>query len=166
MKSGKVAILMIGMVVAGISVSAQSKKERIELLTRKADSLEKTLSLKNESLVQLQVKLARLEGATDAHNEVIKRLENKTDSLKEVLITRNMTIESQAAKITQLTTDINGLQAQQKEWTSKNEALTLEVNSLKPKSGDVGMVPKDTKPADPLKEEIKTGSKPEAVVKN
>jgi chromosome segregation ATPase len=172
MKKGKVVILMIGIVVSGIiSVSAQSKKERIELLTQKTDSLEKTLSLKNESLVQLQVKLARIEGATDAHNEQIKRLENKADSLKEMLITRNMTIESQAIKIKQLYTDFTALQAQQKDWASKNEALTVELNSLKQKPADAGIALKDTKPADtkpvdPPKEEVKTGTKPEATTKN
>ncbi|MDB5032429.1 hypothetical protein, partial [Mucilaginibacter sp.] len=96
MKKGKVVILMIGMVVSGIiSAGAQSKKEKIEMLTQKTDSLEKTLSLKNESIVQLQIKLARLEGTKDAHNEQIKRFENKADSLKEELIVTNMTIENQ-----------------------------------------------------------------------
>ena len=167
MKRGKLVILMIGMVVSGIaSVNAQSKKERIELLTRKTDSLEKTLSVKNESLVQLQVKLAKMEGTTDAHNEQIKRLENRADSLKEMLIARNITIESQASKITQLSTDVNGLQTQQKEWATKNEALTLELNSLKQKSGDVGVVLKDVKPADPPKEDIKAVNKPDTPIKN
>lgn len=167
MKTGKLVILMIGMVVSGIvSVNAQSKKERIELLTRKTDSLERVLSVKNESLVQLQVKLARLEGTADAHNEQLKRFENKADSLKAMLIARNVTIESQASKITQLSTDINGLQTQQKEWASKNEALTLELNSLKQKPGDVGIVLKDVKSAEPPKEELKAVTKPEPAIKN
>jgi chromosome segregation ATPase len=172
MKRGKLVILLIGIVAFGItSAYAQSKKEKIELLTRKTDSLEKVLSIKNESLVQLQVKLARLEGATDAHNEVIKRLENKADSLKELLIARNTTIESQTAKITQLTTDISGLQAQQKDWTSKNEALAVELNSLKPKPADAGLPPKDTKTADPPKTDAKAvnvvpDNKPNPQVKN
>jgi chromosome segregation ATPase len=167
MKTGKLVILMIGMVVSGIvSVNAQSKKERIELLTRKTDSLEKILSVKNESLVQLQVKLARLEGTADAHNEQLKRFENKADSLKEMLIARNITIESQASKITQLSTDVNGLQTQQKEWASKNEALTLELNSLKQKPGDAGVVLKDVKPADPPKEDIKAVNKPDTAIKH
>lgn len=173
MKKGKLVILMIGMVVSGlISANAQSKKEKIELLTRKMDSLEKTLSVKNESLVQLQVKLARQEGTTDAHNAEIKRLENKTDSLKEMLISKNMTIESQASKITQLNTDLSGLQAQQKEWTSKNEALAAELTSLKQKPADPGTIVSDAKPADPLKKEDPkavnpvSGVKPNPIIKN
>jgi chromosome segregation ATPase len=172
MKKGKLVILMIGMVVSGlISANAQSKKEKIEMLTRKMDSLEKTLSVKNESLVQLQVKLARQEGTTDAHNAEIKRLENKTDSLKEMLISKNMTIESQASKITQLNTDLSGLQAQQKEWTTKNEALAAELTSLKQKPSDTGAIVSDAKPADPLKkEDPKAGNvvpvKPNPIIKN
>jgi chromosome segregation ATPase len=164
MKRGKLVILMIGMVISGMtSVYAQSKKEKIESLTRKIDSLEKALSVKNESLVQSQIKLAKLEGTTDTHNEEIKRLENKADSLKEALITKNMTVENQASKITQLNTDISSLQAQQKEWTSKNDALTAELNSLKQKPGDTGVTTvkdsvKDSKSTDPPKEEKKAGN--------
>ncbi|HTE00237.1 MAG TPA: hypothetical protein VK668_13180 [Mucilaginibacter sp.] len=171
MKKGKLVILMIGLAVFGITgVNAQSKKEKIELLTRKTDSLTKALSVKNESLVQLQVKLARIEGATDAHNEVIKRLENKADSLKELLINRNTAVENQASKITQLNTDISALQAQQKEWTSKNEALNAELVNLK-KPVDTSTTAKDTKATDPPKEEVKSGNivsgnKPDPAVKN
>jgi len=178
MKRGKLVILMIGVIISGMtSAYAQNKKEKIEALTRKVDSLEKALSVKNESLVQSQIKLAKLEGTTDTHNEEIKRLETKADSLKEALIVRNMTIESQAAKITQLNTDISGLQAQQKEWNSKNEALTAELNSLKQKPSDSGAVTtvkdsvKDSKPTDPPKEGVKAGNiatsnKPDPAIKN
>jgi chromosome segregation ATPase len=172
MKRGKLVILMIGMVVCGVtSANAQSKKEIIEMLTRKTDSLQKVLSVKSESLVQLQVKLARLEGTADAHNEEIKRIENKADSLKELLVARNMTIESQASKIAQLNTDINGLQAQQKDWTSKNEALATELNSLKQKPDNAGTTLKDAKPTDTTKGEVKTGNtvtdnKPKPEIKN
>ena len=168
---------MIGVAVFGMtSAYAQNKKEKIEVLTRKVDSLEKALSAKNESLVQSQIKLAKLEGTTDTHNEEIKRLENKADSLKETLIARNMTVESQAAKITQLNTDISTLQAQQKEWTSKNDALAAELNSLKPKPSDAGVTTakdsvKDAKPTESPKEEKKAGniatsSKPDPAIKN
>ncbi|WP_426669624.1 hypothetical protein ACPPVU_25835 [Mucilaginibacter sp. McL0603] len=173
MKRGKLVILVIGVVISGMtSVYAQSKKERIEILTRKTDSLEKALSVKNESLVQLEIKLAKLEGTTDTHNEEIKRLENKADSLKEALIVRNMTIESQGSKITQLNKDINGLQAQQKEWTSKNDSLTVELNSLKQRPGDAGVTTvKDSKSTESPKEERKAGSvatsnKPDPAIKN
>jgi chromosome segregation ATPase len=172
MKRGKLVILMIGVVVCGVtSANAQSKKEKIEMLTRKTDSLQKVLSVKSESLVQLQIKLARLEGTADAHNEEIKRLENKADSLKELLVARNMTIESQASKITQLNTDINGLQLQQKDLTSKNEALAAELNSLKQKTGDTGIALKDAKPADTTNGEVKSGNtisdnKPKPEIKN
>jgi len=178
MKRGKLVILMIGVVISGMtSAYAQSKKERIEFLTRKMDSLEKTLSAKNESLVQLQIKLAKLEGTADTHNEQIKRIENKADSLREALIVRNMTIENQESEITQLNTDISELQAQQKEWTSKNEALTAELNSLKQKPSDAVVVTtakdsvKDSKPTGSPKEEkktesIATSSKPDPAIKN
>src|SRR5579859_5272427 len=137
MKRGKLAALIIFMVVFGLTNAfAQSKKEKIEALTKKIDSLQKALSAKNESLVQAQIKLAKMEGTRDAHDEKIKRLENKTDSLKDALITKNMMIESQASKIAQLNKDLSGLQAEQKEWTSKNDTLSAELNSLKQKSSD------------------------------
>ncbi|MDB5023801.1 MAG: hypothetical protein JWP78_1556 [Mucilaginibacter sp.] len=172
MKRGKLVILMIGLVVSGLtSVHAQSKKEKIEMLTRRTDSLQRLLSFKNESVIALQVKLARLEGIKEAHNEEIQRLEGKSDSLKELLIARNATIESQAAKIAQLNTDLNGLQAQQKDWASKTEALTAELNSLRPKPVDAGITLKEAKAADTPKEEIKTGNvvsgnKPNPPIKN
>jgi len=177
MKTGKLIILMICMVVFGLTNAfAQSKKEKIEVLTKKVDSLQKALSAKNESLVQAQIKLAKLEGTKDAHNEEIKRLEDKSDSLKEALITKNMTVENQTAKITQLTKDISGLQAQQKEWTSKNDTLTAELNSLKQKPSDtpVAVVKdsvKDTKASGATKEGEKAvtvtpANKPEPIVKN
>lgn len=137
MKRGKLVAAMICITIFGLtSVFAQSKKEKIEALTKKVDSLQKVLSAKNESLIQLQIKLAKMEGTKDAHDEEIKRLENKTDSLKDALITKNMTIESQASKIAQLNKDLSGLQAEQKEWASKNDTLTTELNSLKQKPND------------------------------
>jgi len=179
MKTGKLVTLLICLVTFGLTNAfAQSKKEKIEALTKKVDSLQKALSAKNESLVQSQIKLAKMEGTRDAHDEEIKRLESKTDSLKDALITRNMTIESQASKIAQLNKDLSGLQAQQKEWTSKNDTLTAQLNSLKPKSSDAGTttaakdaVRDTTKPIAPTKEEGKAGNQPvgnkqDPIVKN
>lgn len=177
MKRGKLVIVMICMVTFGLTDAfAQSKKEKIEDLTRKVDSLQKSLSAKNESLAQTQIKLAKLEGTKDAHDEEIKRLENKTDSLKDALITRNMTVESQASKIAQLNTDISGLQAQQKQWTSKNDTLTAQLNSLKSKPNDAQATTvkdsvQDPKQTGVRKEEGKTGNLPAAnkqdpIVKN
>ena len=178
MKTGKLVILIIYMVMIGLTNAfAQSKKEKIEDLTKKVDSLQKSLFTKNESLVQTQIKLAKLEGARDTHNEEIQRLEKKTDSLKDALITRNMTVESQASKIAQLNKDLSGLQAQQKEWTSKNDTLAAQLNSLKPKSNDTAAtttakdpVKDTTKPAGATKEEGKTvtspGNKQDPIVKN
>lgn len=183
MKRGKLVVLMISVAMFGsINAFAQSKKEKIEALTKKADSLQKVLSAKNESLVQAQIKLAKMEGTRDAHDEEIKRLENKTDSLKDALIKRNMTIESQASKITQLNKDLSGLQDQQKEWTSKNDTLTAQLNLLKQKPGDAGTTTvkdsakdvnpvKDSKSPEASKEEGKatnttTGNKQEPIVKN
>lgn len=177
MKRGKLVAVMICIATFGLTNAlAQSKKEKIEALTKKVDSLEKALSVKNESLIQTQIKLAKMEGTRDAHDEEIKRLENKTDSLKDALITRNMTIESQASKIAQLNKDLSGLQAEQKEWASKNDTLTAELNSMKQKPNDapVGSV-KDSvqapKQAGVLKEEGKTGNSPavskqDPIVKN
>ena len=177
MKRGKIVIMMTCLVMFGLTNAfAQSKKEKIQALTKKVDSLEKVLSVKNESVVQLQIKLAKLEGTRDAHNEEIQRLENKTDSLKELLIARNMTVESQASKIVQLNKDLSGLQAQQKEWTSKNDTLTAELNSLKQKPGDSPVTTikdpvKDTKQIGAPREEGKpgnqsVGNKPDPIVKN
>ncbi len=177
MKRGKLVVMMICMVMIGLTGAfAQSKKEKIEDLTRKVDSLQKSLAAKNENLVQTQIKLAKLEGTRDTHNEEIQRLENKVDSLKGALITRNMTVESQASKIAQLNTDISGLQARQKEWTTKNDTLAAELNSLKQKPVEApGATVKDSvkdakSPATP-KEEGKAGNttagnKQGAIVKN
>lgn len=177
MKREKLVIVMICMAMFGFSSTfAQSKKEKIEDLTKKVDSLQKSLFAKNESLVQTQIKLAKLEGTRDTHNEEIQRLENKADSLKEALITKNMTVESQASKIAQLNKDLTGFQAQQKEWTSKNDTLVAQLNSLKQKPNDaVATTVKDpvkdtTKPAGTQKEEEKAvtspGSKQDPIVKN
>jgi len=161
MKRGKLVVLMNCMVMFGLTNAfAQSKKEKIEALTKKVDSLQKVLSAKNESLVQVQLKLAKMEGTRDAHDEEIKRLENKTDSLKDALITRNMTVESQASKIVQLNKDLSSLQAQQKEWTSKNDTLTTQLNSLKQKPGDAPTTTlKDSvKDSNPVKDSKSTGT--------
>ena len=178
MKTGKLVILIIYMVMIGLTTAfAQSKKEKIEDLTKKVDSLQKSLSAKNESLVQTQIKLAKLEGTRDTHNEEIQRLESKTDSLKEALITRNMTVESQASKIAQLNKDLTELQAQQKEWTSKNDTLVAQLNSLKQKPNDTATtttvkdpVKDTTKPAGTPKVEEKAvtspGNKQDPIVKN
>ncbi|MDO3625504.1 hypothetical protein [Mucilaginibacter sp. BT774] len=177
MKRGKIVIMMTCLVMFGLTNAfAQSKKEKIQALTKKVDSLEKVLSVKNESVVQLQIKLAKLEGTKEAHDEVIKRLENKSDSLKELLITKNLTVESQASKIAQLNKDLSVLQAQQKEWTSKNDTLTIELNSLKQKPADssataVKDLVKDSKSTGSPKEEgkagnITTGNKQDPIVKN
>ncbi|MBV8390382.1 MAG: hypothetical protein JO080_11330 [Mucilaginibacter sp.] len=177
MKKGRLIVLTICVVMVGFTNAfAQSKKEKIGVLTKKVDSLEKVLSVKNEGMVQLQVKLAKLEGTRDAHNEEIKRLEDKNDSLKEALITRNITIEAQSSKIAQLNKDISGLQAQQKEWTSKNDALNAELSSIKQKSDDAGATTvkdsvKDTKSTVAPKEGEKagtttTGNKSDPIVKN
>lgn len=177
MKRGNLVAVMICIATFGLTNAfAQSKKEKIEALTKKVDSLQKVLSAKNESLVQVQIKLAKMEGTRDAHDEEIKRLENKTDSLKDALFTRNMTIESQASKIAQLNKDLSGLQAEQKEWTSKNDTLTAELSSLKQKPNnaqaasvkDSGQAPKQT---GVLKEEGKAGNPPafnkqDPIVKN
>ena len=99
MKRGKLVVLIISVMIFGLtSAFAQSKKEKIEALTKKVDSLQRALSAKNESLVQAQIKLAKMEGTRDAHDEEIKRLENKTDSLKDALITRNMIGHRSACK--------------------------------------------------------------------
>lgn len=179
MKTGKLVILMICVVMFGLTNAfAQSKKEKIEILTKKVDSLQKALSAKNENLVQVQLKLAKMEGTRDAHDEEIKRLENKADSLREALITRNMTVESQASKIAQLNKDLSGLQAQQKEWTSKNDTLAAQLSTLKQKPNDatVTTTVKDpvkdiTKQTAPPKEEGKArnqpiGNKQDPIVKN
>jgi len=177
MKRGKLIAVMICMVMFGLTNAfGQSKKEKIEALTKKVDSLQKILSAKNESLVQVQIKLAKMEGTRDAHNEEIKRLEDKTDSLKDALITRNMTVESQASKIAQLNTQITTLQAQQKEWTSKNDTLAAQLSFLKQKPGEAGVVTikdsvKDPKSTGAQKEEGKAvnptaGNKQDPIVKN
>jgi chromosome segregation ATPase len=88
------------------------------------------LLTKSGSLFQLQIKRARLEGAAAMTSEEINRLEHRTDSLRGLFVARNKAIESQTAKITELTANVNGLQAKQKEWADKNEVLTTQINAL------------------------------------
>lgn len=151
----KLFILMIGLTASGIiTVKAQSKKERIEILTVETDSLKRTLSAKNDSIHKLEVKLAKFEGAAEAHNEVIKRLESKSDSLKEALAVKSTSVETQTAEITKLNTEIAGLKASEKEWTLQNEALLAELKTYK----------QNTEAPAPGKE-VKVAETPKAVVK-
>ena len=64
-----------------------------------------------------------------------------------------MAVESQASKIAQLSKDLSGLQAEQKEWTSKNDTLSAELNSLKPKSNEA----QATSVKDPIPDPKQTG---------
>jgi chromosome segregation ATPase len=156
MKTGKLIILIIALAASGITAAhAQSRKEKIELLTKKVDSLEKAVSAKSESLQQLQVKLARMEGAADVHTEEIKRLENKSDSLRSALIGKTMAVDAQAAKITELSAQITELQAQGKDLASKNDALTAELKTFKSKPEDTNTTGKDNKLAELPKEAAK-----------
>jgi chromosome segregation ATPase len=157
MKNRRLVVLLFTIAVFGAtSVHGQSKKEQIEMLKQQVDSLQRALAMKSESMVQLEVKVARIEGATDAHKEEIKRLESKSDSLKDALMSSSARLESQAAKIKQLNSDITGLQAEQKDWASKNEALNAELNTLKQTPADTTATAANAKPADPTKAEPKT----------
>lgn len=132
MKRMRLVLLTISLVATGITgVDAQSKKEMIELLTRKNDSLEKALAAKTESLHQLEVKFAKMEGASGVHQELIKQLQSQSDSLRASLSAKELAIESLDAEKTKLTEEVRNYQALEKEWASKNEGLLAELQSFK-----------------------------------
>ncbi|WP_158825163.1 hypothetical protein [Mucilaginibacter lacusdianchii] len=135
MARGKFMLMMVSLFLIGLTgLKAQSKKVVIEMLTREVDSLRKVINSKNDMLQQLQVKLARVEGAAEVNNGLISRMESKTDSLKEALLVRNATIETQKAQIFKLTADVTGFQNQEKDLTTKNEALMAELKTFKDKT--------------------------------
>lgn len=150
-------IAVIGMVVCGTaSLKAQSKKEVIQQLNRKADSLQRVLLIREDNIHQLEVKLARIEGAAEVNNGLIKRTESKADSLAQALMARNATIESQKAEIAKLSEEVTGFKNQEKELSTKNEALMAELKTVKDKTTEVAAVPvKETKTAEAPKEAIK-----------
>jgi chromosome segregation ATPase len=166
MGRGKFMMLMVGLTLGALSdLKAQSKKEIIQLLTRQVDSLQKVLEVKSGALQQLEVKLARLEGAAEVNNGLVNRMENKADSLRDALLTRNAIIETQKAQIAKLTTDVNSYQEQQKDWTTKNEAMAAELKTLKDKTSPAiatttAAAPKENKVA--VTEVPKEAAKPAA----
>ncbi|KAA8476117.1 hypothetical protein BDE36_3055 [Arcticibacter tournemirensis] len=143
MRAIKLFLIMGVAVIAMSAASAQSKKQMIEILTLKADSLQKALSAKSESFHQLEIKQARLEGATEAHNEVIKRLESKADSLTALLMSKDTTIQSLTTKISALRNVVDVLKAQEKEWSTQNEVLQTELAAFKQKGGVPEAIAKD-----------------------
>jgi chromosome segregation ATPase len=159
MKKTRFMVLLGVMAVMGTTVAkGQSKKEKIAALTFQVDSLQDALRAKNESVIRLQIKLAKIEGETDAKDQEVKRLETRDDSLKDALMTRKATIDSQAAKIAQLTSDNATLQAQQKELTSKNDDLNTQLADLKPKPAPATVTAKNAVSTEAVKEEPKAGN--------
>ncbi|MBS7564306.1 hypothetical protein KHS38_07800 [Mucilaginibacter sp. Bleaf8] len=135
MAKGRLMMAFAVLACCGLaSVKAQSKKEVIQLLSKQVDSLQKALHAREESTHQLEVKLARIEGAAEVNSGLIKRMESKTDSLREALIARNGIIENQKAQLAKLTADVSRLQNQEKEWSTKNEALLAELKTFKDKA--------------------------------
>lgn len=131
MKKVRLFIPVIGLILFTATIAhAQSKKEQISFLSRKADSLQKVLAHTSDSLHHLEIKLARLEGAAEAHKEVINRLESRSDSLNKEVTDKSSAIENLTSQLAKLN---ESMQLKEKEWTAKNEELTAELTVFKQK---------------------------------
>lgn len=164
----KLWITLSAFAILGVSsATAQSKKEIIAKLTNRLDSVQKALYAREESIHQLEVKMARLEGAAAAHNEIITRIESKSDSLRDALTGKNATIETLQAQLNQLNSQIEGFQSQEKEWNSKNQALQAELNIFKEKAGVPVASQMSVGPAKEIaKTEVPTSNAPKATSPN
>lgn len=130
-------------IAAGMTaVQAQSKKEIIEMLTQKVDSLQKKLNAKNESVHALEIKLAKFEGASEAHNEIIKRLENRQDSLKDSLSAKTTLIGALTSERTKLLADLQSYQVRDQAWVALHDSLQSEIQLLRSNTASLSAPPK------------------------
>ena len=143
-------MLISGFLIFGItSLNAQSRKEMIELLIHKTDSLNQLLKDKNEALKKAEIKLAKMEGAAEAKQVFSNQYQGKTDSLSKSLSEKDSIINNLNTELTQLKASIYELQESKKDIIGKNEQLQAELNTYKQNAVPVPTVKKETKVMEP-----------------
>ena len=80
------------MIFSTITLNAQSRKEIIESLTQRTDSLSRLLKNRNEALKNTEIKLAKMEGAAEVNQVFFKQYQGKTDSLLKSLSDKDSVI--------------------------------------------------------------------------
>lgn len=134
MKTYKFFMLISGLMLFNITIlnaQTQSRKEIIELLTEKVNSLTRLLKDKDETLKKVEIKLAKMEGAAEANQLFFKQYENKTDSLSKSISNKDSLIINLKNELTKLKASFYELEESKKEISSKNETLQLELNTYK-----------------------------------
>lgn len=139
-------MLASGLMIFNITtLNAQSRKEMIESLMHKTDSLNRLLKDKNEALKKAEIKLAKMEGAAEAKQVFFNQYQGKTDSLSKSLSEKDSIINNLNTELTQLKASIYELQESKKEIISKNEQLQAELNTHKQNTVPVSTLKKETK---------------------
>ena len=167
MKNFKLVVAAFG--IAAISASgvhAQNRKEIIQTLTRKTDSLEKALLGKTETIHKLEVQLAKLEGSTETQEQATRRAEIKADSLIATLLSKNTLIDNLNGQVSKLSKELDSLQSNREALTTEKEALQAELANFRQKKENEPVSHKENSPADRPKENetvpaIQTGNKSE-----
>lgn len=146
MKTFRFFMLISGIMAFNITVlnaQTQSRKEIIESLTEKVNSLTRLLKDKDESLKKVEIQLAKMEGAAEANQFFFKQYENKTDSLSKSISNKDSLINNLNNQLTKLKASFFELEENKKEISSKNEILQAELNTYK----------QNNAPAQPVKKE-------------
>ena len=164
MKTYKLFVLILGLMVFTTTLNAQSRKEVIESLTRQADSLNKLLQDKSDSLRKVEIKLAKMEGAAEANQVFFNQYQNKTDSLSKSLAAKDSLINNLNSQVTKLKASIYEFEESKKEMASKNETLQAELNTYKQNDAAAQPGKKDTKVnVEPANAASKTNENKQAV---
>ncbi len=151
MKTYKFFLLVSGLILFNLTtLNAQSRKEIIESLTNKSDSLNKLLKDKSEALQKAEIQLARMEGAAEANRLFFKQYENRTDSLSKALSNKDSLINNLNSELTKLKAAFYESEESRKQLSSENDTLKVELNTYK----------QNIPPAPPAKKEAKSDAEP------
>jgi chromosome segregation ATPase len=151
MKTYEFFLLVSGLILFNLTtLNAQSRKEIIESLTNKSDSLNKLLKDKNEALQKAEIQLARMEGAAEANRLFFKQYENRTDSLSKALSNKDSLINNLNSELTKLKAAFYESEKSRKQLSSENDTLKAELNTYK----------QNIPPVSPAKKEAKSDAEP------
>ncbi|WP_207425166.1 hypothetical protein [Pedobacter sp. SYSU D00535] len=131
MKKGQ--LLVVGAALAGLCVTnavAQTKKQMIETLTARADSLERMLATRTKAFHECEVKFAKLEGVSETREAAAKKAESKADSLLGLLNTKETIIADLNKQLTDLNTEADSLRTEAKTLADQNQSLTSKLAGL------------------------------------
>ncbi len=146
MKTYQLIALISGLIVFNLpSLNAQSRKEIIESLTQKTDSLNKLLRDKNETIKKTEIQLARLEGAAEANQLFFKQYENRTDSLSRSLSKKDSLINNLNSELTKLKAAFYESEESRKEISTRNDTLQAELAVYKQNATPAAVVKKEAK---------------------